>query len=604
MLAVLALSSSVAVARERIAAMFWGEFPDERARHSLRQLLSSLRRDAAVVEARGDALSLDTLVCKADATEFRQLARSADPIDMEAAVALYAGPLLDNLSPKEEGFEEWLRAERDRFAKLAAEAMARLAAQYAVARDHEAAVRILRRWLADEPANEEAHCALIRALDAMGRRSEALAQYQVCKEQLRKQLGVEPDAATQALCESVRRPNSGARSANREGLPGISVLPFVNYGRTPDLDMLAKCIAEDLSSQLARTPGFQVVAQAEVAAAVPSSQGDSRHMSRARYLISGSLRQPEPGCVRVAMQIVNAESNQYVWTVQQELAAHCAKGEIDDFVARTAARIEQQLILAEAEEGGKRTAGHDAWDKMHQASSTLFSAGWSEEAVDASVRLYREAIALDPKLALARAQKALIMALASSWGLLGGNAAREEARADAEKALELEPTKSEVLGCAACALGDLGDKERAVPLLERAIEENPNNAQAWAALGAIQLLRRQCELGVESLRHGLNISPTDYRRSVWLTALAGGLVYLERADEALAAAQGACRADSKFYPAQIVLAVVLTKLGKKAEALRALTEARRIRPRLAIGEVRLWAGPVLDRPAASLGLQE
>jgi DNA-binding SARP family transcriptional activator len=606
MLAVLALSSPAAVTRVRIAAMFWGDLPDERARHSLRQLLSSLRRDAAVVEARGDALSLDTLVCKADASEFRQLARSADPSDIEAAVALYAGPLLDNLSPKEEGFEEWLRVERVRLAKLASEAMARLAAQHAGARDHEAAVRILRRWLAEEPANEEAHRALIRALDAMGRRSEALAQYQMCKEQLRIQLGVEPDAATQALCESVRGSNSGARSANKEGLPGISVLPFVNHGRTPELEMLAKCIAEDLNSQLARTPGFQVVAQAAVAVAVQSSAGgiqDMSQMPRARYLISGSLRQPEPGSVRVAIQIVNGESAQYVWTMQQDLAAPRATEEVDDFVAGAAAKIEQQLILAEAGEGGKRTDGLDAWDKMHQASSALFAAGWSEEAVDASVRLYREAIALDPKLALARAQKALIMALASSWGLLGGDAPREEARADAEKALELEPTKSEVLSCAACALGDLGEKERAVPLLERAIEENPNNAQAWAALGAIQLLRRQCELGVESLRRGLRISPTDYRRSVWLTALAGGLVYLERIDEALAAAQGACRADSKFYPAQIVLAVVLTKLGKEAEALRALTEARRIRPRLAIGEIRLWAGPVLDRPAASLGLQ-
>jgi len=606
LLAVLALSSPAAVTRERIAAMFWGDLADERARHSLRQLLSSLRRDAEIVDASGDALSLDTLVCKADATEFQQLARSADPNEIEAAVAVYAGPLLDNLSPKEEVFEEWLRAERTRLAKLATSAMARLAAQRADAQDHEAAVRVLRRWLADDPANEEAHRALMRAYDAMGRRSEALAQYQVCKEHLRKQLGVEPDATTQALRESIRRSNLGARGANGEGMPAISVLPFVNHARTPELDTLAKCLAEDLSSQLARTPGFQVVAQPAIVAATQSDPGDMQHIAqtlRARYLISGSLRQPEPGCVRVAMQIVDGESAQYVWTMQQDLASPRGSREVDDFVAGTAAKIEQQLTLAEASEGRKRTEGHDAWDKMRQASSALFSAGWSEEAVNASVSLYREAIALDPMLALAHAQKALVMALASRWGLLGGDAPREEARAEAEKALELQPTRSEVLGSAGCALADLGDTERALPLLERAIEENPNNAQAWAALGATHLLRRQYEPGVESLRRGLRISPTDYRRSVWLTALAGGLAHLKQFDEALAAAQGACRADSKFYPAQIVLAMVLTKLGREAEAVKALTEARRIRPRLAIGEVRLWAGRTLDRPAESLGLR-
>jgi len=135
-----------------------------------------------------------------------------------------------------------------------------------------------------------------------------------------------------------------------------------------------------------------------------------------------------------------------------------------------------------------------------------------------------------------------------------------------------------------------------------AIEENPNNAQAWAALGAAQLLRRQYEPAVEALRRGLRISPTDYRRSVWLTALASALVRTGKLDQALSATQDACRADAKFYPAQIVQALVLTKLGKAADAVKALTEARRIRPRLAIGEIRFWADEVLDGAAASLGL--
>lgn len=415
-----------------------------------------------------------------------------------------------------------------------------------------------------------------------------------------------PTPSRSAFSASFAPSAQGAAEAQR-AIPerSISILPFTNHARTPELDTLAKCIAEDLGSQLARTPGFQVVAQPAVAAALQPNPEDVQHIAqtlRARYVISGSVRQHEPGCVRVAIQIIEGESARYLWTMQQDLATPCANREVDDFVASASAKIEQQLTLVEAREGHKRTDGHDAWGKMRQANSALFSAGWSEDAVDSAVRLFREAIALDPKLALARAQKALIMALASKLGLLGGDGPREEARAEAERALELEPTKSEVLGCAGCALADLGDTERAQPLLERAIEENSNNAQAWAALGATQLLREQYEPAVESLQRGLRISPTDYRRSVWLTVLARGLVHLERFDQALTAAQGACRADSKFYPAQIVLAVVRTKLGKEAEAVKALTEARRIRPRLAIGEIRLWAGPVLDGPAASLGL--
>jgi TolB-like protein len=281
------------------------------------------------------------------------------------------------------------------------------------------------------------------------------------------------------------RSASGAPMAEKS----IAVLPFTNHAATPALDTLARCIAEDLASQLARTPGFQVVAQSAVAA------------PRARYVINGSVREYEPGCVRVAIQIIEGANAHYLWTMQQDLAAPCVSRDVDDFVAGTTAKIEQQLTLIEAREAHQGTA-RDAWSKVRQANGALYSAGWSEEAVASAVRLFREAIALDPKFALARAQKALIMALASQWGLLHGDDLREEARADLEKALELEPTKSEVLGYAGCALADLGETERALPLLERAIEENPNNAQAWAALGAAQLLRRQYEPAVESLQRG------------------------------------------------------------------------------------------------------
>ena len=602
LLAVLALHAPAGVKRERIAALLWGDLAGDRARHSLRQALTALRHDAAIVEANGETLCLDARVCSCDATELAALCASTDPTELERAVALHAAPFLDGFAAKEEAFGDWLHAERARLTKAAVAAMTRLASLRAAQADHADAVRLLGRLLTCDPANEEGHRALMRSLDALGRRGEALEQYHACREILLKQLQVEPDTATQALYEAMRKAGTTARTA-AGGLRVIAVLPFTNHARTPELDSLCASVAEDLSGQLARTPGFQVVAQPAVVSAMQPDPGDLAKLARvlrASYLVTGSVRQPEPGGVRFAVQIVDGENSQYLWSLQQDLEA--PESQVDDFVATTAAKIEQQLILAAARTGGDRDDKSDAWQKMHRAGSALFSAGWSEEAVEASVRLYREAIALDPTLALARAQKALIMALAQRWGLLRGDAARDEARADAEKALELEPTRSEVLGVAACAIADLGDPERAVPLLERAIEENPNNAQAWAALGATRLMQKQYAAGVEALRRGLRTSPTDYRRSVWLTALCSGLVRLDRFDESLEAAQGACRADAKFYPARIALAMALAKLGRDAEALKALAEARRIRPRLTQAEVRLWAGRNFDRLVAQAGL--
>jgi DNA-binding SARP family transcriptional activator len=600
LIAVLALHSPAAVTRERAAAMLWQDQEDDRARHNLRQALTALRRDAAIVVASGDTLALDTGVCAVDVLEFRSLAASADRESLERAMDLYTGPLLQGVAAQDGAFDEWLGVERTHLEKSALDAMGRLAAQHSARADHEAAARVLNTLLRRDPANEDAHRGLMRALEGAGRRSDALHQYQACRELLLKHLGLEPGAATRALYESLRSAGAGEQGTETQGMRVVAILPFSNFARTPVLEALASTIVEDMGGQLSRVPGFSVVAQPAVVAAMQSSPGDLGHLSRtlrASYLVTGSLRQPEPGRVRVATQVVDGGSLQYLWSQQQDFAETAALASIDDIVSATCARIEQQLTLAEGKAGGRQGVAQDAWNTMHRASSALFSAGWSEEAVQSSIRLYREAIALDPDLALARAQKALVMALARRWGLLEDAAAEAEARADAERALELEPTRSEVLGCAGCALADLGDPERAVPLLERAIEENPSNAQAWAALGATRLLQKQYEAGVESLRRGLRTSPTDYRRSVWLTALCGGLVRLERLDEALDAAQGACRSDSKFYPARVVLAMVLARLGRDAEASRALAEAKRIRPRLSPAEIRLWAGRALDRLA-------
>jgi adenylate cyclase len=175
-------------------------------------------------------------------------------------------------------------------------------------------------------------------------------------------------------------------------------------------------------------------------------------------------------------------------------------------------------------------------------------------------------------------------------GLIQGMALLEEARRGAELALALEPRNSEVLGYAGCALADLGDADRAEPLLERAVEENPDNPQAWAALGACRLMRSRMDSGIECLRRGLRVSPSDYRRSFWLTLLASGLLRQRHGDEAIASARAACRSDANFYPARIVLAAALLRAGQAFDAGKALRDARRIRPQMQLDELRMWVG--------------
>src|SRR3546814_11725344 len=110
----------------------------------------------------------------------------------------------------------------------------------------------------------------------MGRRSDALTLYREIEQRLRRDLGVEPEAATREVLEAVR---SGALPAHvgkttehrlpdqqkddrtpTEGKPGIAVLPFDNIGGNAPASRLADRITEDIITDLPRFPGPDVIA--------------------------------------------------------------------------------------------------------------------------------------------------------------------------------------------------------------------------------------------------------------------------------------------------------------------------------------------------------
>src|SRR5437763_13329523 len=90
--------------REEITALLWGEFPEERARGSLRQALTHLR------DAMGETLHVDratvelvgSLTC--DVSTFLQLA----PVEPSAALAIDIPGFLESLGIRgSPAFEEW-----------------------------------------------------------------------------------------------------------------------------------------------------------------------------------------------------------------------------------------------------------------------------------------------------------------------------------------------------------------------------------------------------------------------------------------------------------------------------------------------------------------
>lgn len=233
-------------------------------------------------------------------------------------------------------------------------------------------------------------------------------------------------------------------------------------------------------------------------------------------------------------------------------------------------------------------ASLDAWAFYQQASGLLSLKGWHRDTFEEAAGLLQDAVKLDPEFALAHAYLSLILALGHMFDMSPRQAAPDPeglAIEEAERAIELDGGSSAVLGYAGCALCDIGHIRRGRTLLERAVDSDPSNAQAWVALGIALIRDGKARKGVEMLRHGMRISPIDNRLAFWGTSLAYALFRLGDLAAAREEALLACRRDDKLYMARVVLATILAHEGRLVEARTAIEDALRVRPDLCARDV-------------------
>jgi DNA-binding SARP family transcriptional activator len=219
--------------RAALAALLWGEMPDADARANLRVALSNLRqligdrltvgRDQVVLDPQAPCCSDVGHLQRAVA----QLSLPPTPQQIQAlraAVELYRGDFLEGFSLRDAlGFEEWALLQREHLRQIALQGLHLLSGAAGEAGAVSEAIGYTQRLLALDPWREETHRQLMRLLALSGQREAALAQYEICRRTLARELGAVPLEATTALYERLRaeqpepRPAAGPQRAGVVG---------------------------------------------------------------------------------------------------------------------------------------------------------------------------------------------------------------------------------------------------------------------------------------------------------------------------------------------------------------------------------------------------
>lgn len=207
--------------RELLAEMLWDDLDQSRSLTYLRTALASLQKqlsdyltvtrqtiginpDSAVWL---DAAVLDAALNQADEQWHLRGSFTATFADQFTAdLELYRGHFLEGFYVRDSrGFEGWMLLEQERLRMRVLQAWLRLGDHALKRRNYDAGIIYANNALRIDPLWEDAYRLLMRLLAAAGQRSSAIAQYELCKQRLSDELGVEPEQETVHLYEQIQQ---------------------------------------------------------------------------------------------------------------------------------------------------------------------------------------------------------------------------------------------------------------------------------------------------------------------------------------------------------------------------------------------------------------
>jgi len=628
LLAFLAAQSGQPVTRERLADLLWPYQGSEQARHSLRNCLLELRK--ALGRGSDSHLIADFANCRlqsatVDLRRFEELARSQQRGDLEAAAELYRGELLADFDLNSEPFQEWLAAERDRTLTMLCDVLHRLSAQQDAIGEYDAAIQSGRRLVMLDPLSEFGQRALMRAYARAGRRGEALRQYKLCAETLKRELGVAPDVETQLLANEISR-SGGARehstpagasgngdsgfwtaaslasSGNRVPhgvdpprqdtkqrwpclLPTISVAvaPVRNLTGDPDRQNLVEAFTDDLVTDLLRNGrGLSLKPFRDDRSTQSNGNGSRPPECGYDYIVTGSAQTSAPGLLRVNMRITDAATSEYLWAGRHEFKPE----DLSPIQTRITRRISRELHVLLLQAASRRALAASGMNLgvpecLSEASSAI-KGNYTPELTVAAQTWYLAALAREPRCVEALTGLATTCQhLVSNpwWGDPRAVAAASDLGREAIAiALDLAPGHAFARTIQGMLYSAAGQLEAAARAFEQALALDQELAPAHGFAGYNAAFLGRADETWPAVQQAMRFDQTDRRHSIWFFFGGFAELLLGRTEASIALLQKSLERNRSYGTAQLFLMAALSLVGQQNKAAEAAALFRKQYP--------------------------
>jgi TolB-like protein/DNA-binding winged helix-turn-helix (wHTH) protein/Flp pilus assembly protein TadD len=324
----------------------------------------------------------------------------------------------------------------------------------------------------------------------------------------------------------------------------IAVLPFADMSPAKDQEYFSDGLAEQLIHDLAKVSGLKVVGRSS-AFQFRGKNEDLRDVGRklgVANVLEGSVRR-EGNHVRITAELIKADDGFQLWSQTYDRKMNDIFA-VQDEIARAATDALQLKLIANNGQPGAstlRSTNPEAYQAYLQAIYFL-GLGTGKENVETALSYTDTAIKLDEKYAPAWALRSSAQNALAEGGLTDPIEGFRKARADAERAIALDPALAsaylalaktqincdwewdaadtsiskaaalepgsvEVLRLRSYRARILGNLDEAITLYEEVVTLDPLGANSYYRLGYLLYAAGRYDKAQATLQEALNLNP-------------------------------------------------------------------------------------------------
>jgi TolB-like protein/Tfp pilus assembly protein PilF len=347
--------------------------------------------------------------------------------------------------------------------------------------------------------------------------------------------------------------------------PSIAVLPFDNMSDDPKQEYFSDGITENIIMALSKTPKLFVIARNSTFVYKDKPVNIKRVSEElgVRYILEGSVQKTEKR-VRITAQLIDTTTGNHQWAERYERELKDIFALQDEITLEIITAL--QVELTEGEQSRilrGRTTNLEAFLKILKGREHHFR--FTKEDIEIAKRMYKEAITIDPIYATAY----YWLAIAIDTELLQGWS--KSRKKDIERLFELSEKIFSLDGSSGQAHIVLsrfyafsGELDRAITEAKKAVDLDPNDAEAYAYGGHTLCMAQRYKEGKEWFKKAirLNPSPPDW----YLFWLGASYMGMESYEEAIAT----FKKTIKIAPTVgnfMFCAIALSEVGRHEEAI-------------------------------------